>query len=164
MIFRQNPTEERVSEALVPVIQAMGAQLYEVEWNGGLLKLTVDVEGGASTDKLAEVHRLVYPLVEQQNLVGSNFSLEVTSPGLERQLTTLVQFEMSVGKNVSIRKSTKPHHIMGELVSVDNISASFNLLEVNDKPVDEELIEIPIEDISKAKTVFDWKSALSEDK
>ena len=71
---------------------------------------------------------------------------------------------MSVGKNVSIRKSTKPHHIMGELVSVDNISASFNLLEVNDKPVDEELIEIPIEDISKAKTVFDWKSALSEGK
>ncbi len=157
--------ENRVVEALSPVVKTMGVELVEAEWTGGLLKLVVDADDGVSTDTLAKVNRLVYPLIEQQSLLPSAFSLEVTSPGLEKPLTKPIHFQRSQGKQVSVRKKSSPHHLMGKIVSADETAIEVEPTEIDGKATsDADNLTIELDDITKAKLVFDWKAALSASK
>lgn len=102
---------------------------------------------GVSMDKCVELTHLISPLLDVTPPVSGEYRLEVGSPGIERKLTTLEQFKLSVGEKAAIVTNEKEKY-RGELLRVEDNKI---FLEVEGKEV-----EVDFNDISKAKTYFEW--------
>jgi ribosome maturation factor RimP len=102
---------------------------------------------GVSLDKCVELTHLISPLLDVTPPVSGDYRLEVGSPGIERKLTTLEHFKKSVGEKVAINSKSRDK-IKGTLVKVDGSKIFVD--------IDEESIELDFNDITKAKTYFEW--------
>jgi ribosome maturation factor RimP len=94
-------------------------------------------------------------LDHNENAVPGRFTLEVTSPGLERTLRTPHHFAREVGKEVTIRLSSEldgRRRVAGLLVGATDSTASVRLSDSG------ETIEVPLSLVDKAKTVFVWET------
>lgn len=101
---------------------------------------------GVSLDSCVELTHLISPLLDVTPPVSGEYRLEVGSPGIERKLTTLNHFKKSVGEKVALNVAKEK--IKGVLVKVEG---SKIFVETED-----ETVELEFNDISKAKTYFEW--------
>ena len=127
--------------------------LYDVERNGGNLKVTVQADDGVTLDELAGINRQISKALDVSDPMPNKYTLEVSSPGLERKLRTHAHFEGAKGEIVGVKLA--PHvegdrRFKGRLNSVSNESISLE----NESG---EVVEISLNDISKARTLFLWK-------
>ncbi|WP_168208652.1 ribosome maturation factor RimP [Chitinophaga sp. XS-30] len=84
------------------------------------IKVYLDADNGASIDKLVSLNRQLYPLLEAAALFpDGDFSLEVSSPGLDEPLKTHRQFVKNIGRKVEVTK-TDGSVVEGKLLSVDD--------------------------------------------
>jgi len=102
---------------------------------------------GVSLDSCVELTHLISPLLDVTPPVSGDYRLEVGSPGIERKLTTIAQFTMSVGEKVSILLTDKTK-LKAQLTKVED---SKIFLEV-----DGEESSVDYGNIAKAKTYFEW--------
>lgn len=102
---------------------------------------------GVSLDTCVELTHLISPLLDVTPPVSGDYRLEVGTAGIERKLTSLKHFLKSIGEKVSLVTVSKDK-VRGTLVKVKD-SAIF--VEVED-----ETVEINFNDITKAKTYFEW--------
>ncbi|MEM9565932.1 MAG: ribosome maturation factor RimP [Actinomycetota bacterium] len=165
-----SPVADRVYELLTPIIATTGNELVDVQWSGGTLRLAVEApitgdlpptpgQGGITTDALTEVNRLVSPLLDQHDPVPGRYTLEVSSPGVERPLRRIEHFERAVGEAVIVK--TVPGHerrrYRGLLRSVDTDQIVIDVVEIDGVDLDEPtVVEIAMADVASAKTHFDW--------
>ena len=127
--------------------------LYDVEKNGGNIKITVNAEGGVNLDELASINRQILNVLDEDDPIASNYTLEVSSPGLERKLRTEGHFHGAKGETVGIK--LMPHvegerRFKGRLDSVMQDS----IVLVAESGVKS---EISLRDIAKATTIFQWE-------
>ncbi|MCW8894777.1 ribosome maturation factor [Sulfurimonas sp.] len=117
--------------------------------------LSTEVENGKrkpiSLDACVDLTHLISPLLDVTPPVSGDYRLEVGSPGIERKLTSLKQFAMSVGEKVSLN-----------LKAVDKVRDKLRgtLKKVEDSKifveVDGEEVSVDYGEISKARTYFEW--------
>ena len=70
---------------------------------GNNIKVFIDADQGVSIDELAQCNRSLYKQIEENNLFpNNNFSLEVSSPGLDEPLKLLRQYLKNIGRNVEV--------------------------------------------------------------
>jgi ribosome maturation factor RimP len=90
-------TIEAVREAVMPLLEAYGMTLVDVQWNRRgrqwMLAVFVDKEGGVTLDDCARVSRQLGARIEVDNLIDHAYTLEVSSPGLDRPLRTLLDYQ-----------------------------------------------------------------------
>ena len=106
-------TVETVTEIAKPIADELGLTLWDVrflkegaQWK---LKVFIDKEGGVSIDDcVAMSHALDKPL-DDGDFIAQSYNLQVSSPGLERELTRDAHFEASIGKPV-ILKLIRPYN------------------------------------------------------
>ncbi len=98
-------------------------------------------------DAYVELTHLLSPLLDVTPPVSGEYRLEVGSPGIERKISTINHFKMSIGEKVSILADEKQKY-RGTLLKIE---ASNIFLEIED-----EIVEIKFNDIVKAKTYFEW--------
>jgi ribosome maturation factor RimP len=108
MVLQLHPVAGKVMELLEPHIERQGFELVSVEYKGGsrggLLRLFIDrPEGGISLDDLAGISRVVGDLLDVYDPVEGRYTLEVSSPGINRPLTKLSHFEQYRGQRVKVR-------------------------------------------------------------
>ncbi len=144
-------TTERVSELIAPVLESLRLSLYDVELHGGTLRITVE-GAGVDLDQLAVATRAISQVLDEHDPVPGSYTLEVSSPGLERRLRTPAHFAGAVGEPVNVKLGPQvegPRRIRGTLEESD---------EGRIIVVDEggERHHIALADITKAVTVFDW--------
>jgi ribosome maturation factor RimP len=150
---------ERVSELAQPVALAAGAEIVDVEWHGGLLRIVVDQPGGITTDTLAAVNRQLSVLLDQHDPVPGRYTLEVTSPGVERPLTRPDHWVRAVGEDVIVK--LVPDHevrrLKGRLVSIGDGVATIDVVEVDgvEQP-STATRQVALADVASARTVFEW--------
>lgn len=142
---------DRVTELVVPLLEPRGLSLYDVELNGGNLRVTVDGPGGVLLDDLAELTRAIGREFEENDPMPGSYTLEVSSPGLERKLRTVEHFHGAIDEEVSVKLA--PHvagdrRLRGVLVRVDGESIVVDVDGVEQT--------VQIADITKAVTVFEW--------
>ena len=77
---------QKVSEMIETLLQSSKYDLYDVEQNSGVLKVTLNAEDGITIDELAEINRKISFELDERDLIQSKYTLEVSSPGLERKL------------------------------------------------------------------------------
>jgi len=150
----------RVSEvfdALYPVLAISGIELVDVEVGPGLVRVTVDRPGGIDLDSLAEVNALVSGLLDDLDPLPGRYTLEVSSPGLERRLRTPAHFAAAVGQTVSVRTlpgSGEVRRVQGLLASADA-----TCFELQGDEIPGGSLRVGYEDVERARTVFVWGPA-----
>ena len=132
-----NSVKETVQENLAPIVEQMGFVLVEVEYvkrpNGMNLNLFIDGENGVDLDALEKIHRTVdVKLDELDPTNGAPYTLNCSSLGLDRPLTTEYQFLKAKGTEVEIKlyEPLKPFNkkvLVGILLSWDNTSITFEI-------------------------------------
>jgi len=123
-----NPKTARVWEIVEPIAFEAGLELVDVEHrregHGTVLRLLIDKPGGVSIDELARISREVSDVLDAQpEAVPGSYTLEVSSPGINRPLTRPAHFRAYVGKRVHVR-TREPiagrHSFRGVLSAVDD--------------------------------------------
>lgn len=102
---------------------------------------------GVSMDACVELTHLISPLLDVTPPVSGEYRLEVGSPGIERNLSNINHYKMSIGEKVSLLTSKK-EKIRGKLLKVEGNKIFLE--------VEGEEVEVDFNDISKAKTYFEW--------
>ncbi len=102
---------------------------------------------GVSLDKCVELTHLISPLLDVTPPVSGDYRLEVGTAGIERKLVNIAHFKKSIGEKVSIVYDTK-EKIRGILTNVDGSKITVTK--------DNEAVVIEFNDISRAKTYFEW--------
>ena len=146
---------DAVREAVAPVLTSLGLHIYDVEHNGGMLRITVDAAGGVSIDALATATRAVSDLLDRIDRVPGTYTLEVSSPGLERALRLPEHYEGAVGATVTVKTvagTEGDRRVTGVLGSVDE--AGITVVPSGGEPR-----SISFVDIDKARTVFEWQAS-----
>ncbi len=156
-----SPVADRVHDLVDPVVATLGVELVDIEWTGGTLRVVVDQSGGITTGRLAEVNRLISPLLDQHDPVPGRYLLEVSSPGVERPLRTQAHFVRAIGEDVTVKlvPAVEPRRIKGRLTAVDDQRLTVEAIEIDG--VARPMVEthyIELADVAKARTVFDWDS------
>ena len=133
----------------------LGLDLYDLEQRGGTLRITLDTPAGADVgvtlDVLALASRLMSKELDQHDPIPSRYTLEVTSPGVERALRISAHFQREVGKLVAIRLANveaDQRRVQGVIVAADDDAVTIH--------VDDGDRRIAYADIDRAKTVFEW--------
>ncbi len=154
-----SPVLARVRELVAPIASDLGLDLYDVEQRGGTLRVTLDTPAGSpagvTLDDLALASRLVSRELDHHDPVPGRYTLEVTSPGVERALRTPDHFRREVGKVVAIRLTDVGHderRVTGTLVAPTTPRPPSG--SISRTGPDERTVRY--DQIDRAKTVFEW--------
>jgi ribosome maturation factor RimP len=102
-------TLRRVWELAIPLAQAEGMEIVDIEFRhegsrgGRVLRLYVDKQGGPNVDDLSRVSRQLSEVLDAQDTIDGAYTLEVSSPGINRPLKKPEHFSRFVGKRIRIR-------------------------------------------------------------
>lgn len=158
--------EERAEAMLEPVMEENGFWLVDVEYvkEGGnwYLRAYVDKEGGITLNDCEKVNRIWSDLMDEEDFIPDAYILEVSSPGLGRQLKKEKDFMRSVGKDVDIKfyASKKfPVGKNGKEISVKEITGKllgYSKDTVKLETTFEKELEIDRSDISIVRLAIDF--------
>lgn len=151
--------QESITELLEPVIASLGLILVDVEYGGSTLRVVVDQSGGITTDQLAGINRAISPLLDEHDPIPGRYTLEVSSPGVERPLRRLDHFERAVGENVVVKllAGVEPRRLKGRLDSVEGSTLRITASEIDGAVVGDAVEHlVAVADIDRARTVFEW--------
>lgn len=94
-------------ELAAPILEEMGLQLwdvvYEKEGSGRYLRYYVDKEGGIDINSCEAFSRAISDVLDEADPIDGSYTLEVSSPGIERQLTRDWHFETLMGQQLLVR-------------------------------------------------------------
>ncbi len=148
-------TAERLRMLVVPLLEGTDAEIYDIEFTGGVLKITLDRVGGIDMGVIGRFTRAVSRMIDETDPISSAFTLEVSSPGLERPLRTPAHFARSVGELVIIKARAGvegERRLKGTLVSSDDdgIDLAVEGAEAGQTQ------RLTFDEIERARTVFEW--------
>ncbi|OKY26395.1 MULTISPECIES: ribosome maturation factor RimP [Thalassotalea] len=99
--------EDNLTEMLRPAVEAVGKELLGVEFvsagKHSVLRVFIDHENGIVVDDCAEVSHSVGAILDVEDPISTEYSLEVSSPGLDRPLFSLAHYQAIVGETVNIK-------------------------------------------------------------
>lgn len=135
-----------------PEILALGYELVGIELNrhgnGAVLRVYIDNNDGITIDDCVLVSRQLTGLLDVESPIKGNYTLEVSSPGLDRPIFTLEQFKQVVGETIKLRlyaKQAGRKRFTGSLIAVNDQKIVISC--------DDEDIEVPVSMIDKARLV-----------
>lgn len=140
----------RLWELFEPVVNGMGCELVEIEHipnpKHGILRLYIDREQGVTIDDCSAVSRQISALIDVEDPIRGHFNLEVSSPGLDRPLRRLKDFQRFCGERVKI-KTAMPldgqRNFSGRLLAADAQSVTIE--------TDTEELTLPMAAIARAR-------------
>ena len=98
---------EALTEMLKPAAEALGYEFLGIEYVGqgihSVLRIYIDHEDGIKVDDCTKVSHQASGILEVEDPIASQYTLEVSSPGMDRPLFTLPHFEKVVGQEISVR-------------------------------------------------------------
>ena len=97
---------DTLTAMLRPVVEELGYELWELEYSpgrgNGFVRLYIDAEAGITVDDCERVSRAVSEVLDAEDPVPGQYTLEVSSPGLDRPLRTPEHFARFVGETVFV--------------------------------------------------------------
>jgi ribosome maturation factor RimP len=143
---------DELSQLLGPVVASRGVELWELEYatrpGGGLLRLYIDSPQGISVDDCERVSRAVSDVLDEHDPIPGEYTLEVSSPGLDRVLRKREHFARFAGEQVRV-EMREPiagrKRFMGQLIAVGEQEITLS--------VDGTKVGLPIDEIHKARLV-----------
>ncbi|MCR4757200.1 MAG: ribosome maturation factor RimP [Butyrivibrio sp.] len=153
--MKKNEIEKKTEELLVPIAEANGVTIYDVEYvkeaGEWYLRAYIDREGGVDINKCVDVSHALSDALDADDFIEDAYTLEVSSPGLGRQLKKDRHFANSIGQDVEFKLFKARDGVKefaGTLKSFDSDSVTVT---INDK--DESFLR---KEISVIKLALDF--------
>jgi ribosome maturation factor RimP len=151
--------QHKLQSVVEPVVTGQGYELVDVEFKNELgawiLRVYIDnprAEGGVGLDDCAQVSRELSAVLDVDDVIPGHYSLEVSSPGLNRPLKKAADFARFVGKKAKIRTrhpvGESRRNFSGTLVAVDGGKVKID--------VGDQVCEVPVDDVEKANLVYEF--------
>ena len=154
-----------ITELLAPTVEALGLELLGIEYlpmpGGSLLRLYIDRPGaeagaevdgeGVTVDDCEAVSREVSAQLDVEDPISGNYTLEVSSPGLDRPLFTPAHFERFTGEVVKVGLKLPQEgrrRLQGRVLGVDGDTIRVD--------IDGQAFEVAHGNVEKARLVPDW--------
>ena len=153
------PVIQRVRGIVESITSDLQLDLYDLEQRGSTLRVTIDTPPGSPSgidmEQIALATRLISRELDHQDPIPGKYTLEVTSPGLERTLRLPSHFQREIGKSINVRLAdvnAEQRRLEGVLVAADDTTAPLRIV-IGDEIV---VRVIEIAAIDRARTVFEW--------
>ena len=147
---------ELVRELAEPIAEEIGCWVWDVEFvkegTRKILRITIDSEEGVNIDDCEKMHRAIDPILDEADPIEEAYYLEVSSPGIERELRTDMHISYCVGADVEVRLYAPRDGskvFCGELLPLNEKGNIVILCGENE-------IEFERASVAKLKTVFDF--------
>lgn len=148
---------EEVRDLAEAVTRRRRLRLWDVEMGGhpgrAVVRVFVDADDGIDLDTVAEVSEEMSRGLDLRDPISGRYTLEVSSPGLERNLKHPEHFATSVGRRVVVKTKEKlvgdSHRVEGTVAAAG--STSFSIA------TGSEQVDLPYSAVKSARTVFEWK-------
>ena len=157
---------KQIASLLSPTVQALGLELLGAEYlpapGSATLRLYIDVPEAELATRMVNIEdceavsREVSAQLDVEDPITGNYTLEVSSPGIERPLFTLAQFARHVGESakVTLRLPQEGRRrLQGQIVRIEGGNIVFKL---DGAKVDDADMSVAFENVDKAKIVPDW--------
>lgn len=150
----------RVTGLAGPILSSLGLELVDIEYKREgrtmVLRLFIDREGGITLDDCATVNRELAEILDVEDFISAHYTLEVSSPGLNRPLKKAADYERYRGRLIRIKTfelfpddAGNPRKtFLGELLGLDGGIVRVKLTEG-------QTAGIPLEKIAKANLEFE---------
>lgn len=149
--------EEKIEELVTKPITDLGYRVYDVmyvkEGKDNFLRIFIDSDKGISLDDCEKVNDEITDMLDEADLIKEQYFLEISSPGVERNIRKDKHFEESIGKEVNI-KLYKP--LENKEKEITGILRAFDKEKVKIETDQNEEITIPRNNISSIKWAFKW--------
>lgn len=149
-----NRREDQIESLLAPAVEALGCELWGLEYlaQGKRARLRVYIERpeGVTVDDCERVSREISDLLDVEDVIAASYTLEVSSPGLDRILFKHAHYLANLGAMVDVRLNFPfegRKHIVGRLTGFEDGEAI-----VRPQDSDEEFV-LPVENIQRARLV-----------
>jgi ribosome maturation factor RimP len=159
--MRKSDVETKVSEIAGPLAESLGLELVDVEYRQEnrqmVLRIFIDRDGGVTLDDCAGLSRELSEILDVEDFIRGRFNLEVSSPGLNRQLKKAADYDRFLGKLVKINTyepmsdedGNMRKTFLGELIGFDGNIARLKLKEG-------QTALIPLDKVAKANLEFEF--------
>ncbi|MBC8363745.1 MAG: ribosome maturation factor RimP [Actinobacteria bacterium] len=145
---------DRVGSLVAPLCDRVGVELLDIDYDGGVVRVTIDHPDGVGMDAIAALTREVSRALDHDEPVHGRYTLEVSSPGLERSLRRPGHFMRAIGSTVAVKMlpgTEGDRRVQGILESADEAGITVRTAE--------DVVRVLCHgEIQKARTVFEWKS------
>lgn len=136
---------------VTPITDDFGCELVDVDYSNGVMKVVIDQPDGLLSQTLIEVTKAVSRMVDAEDPIPGRFTLEITSPGVERPLKNPENFRRSIGEEISVKTMPEvegDRRVDGVLQSSDEFGITV-LTETGERT-------LRYGEIRSARTVFAW--------
>ncbi len=149
-----------VRNIALPILESMNLELVDIEFGkigrDAVLRLFIDKVGGITLDICAEVSRELSMILDVEDVIACNYTLEVSSPGLDRPLKKPSDYERFSGRLIKVRtyepfqddKGNKRKTFLGKLDGLSEGVIKMTLAEG-------QTASIPLERVAKANLEFE---------
>ena len=154
-----DPTVTRIWEVATQIANGEGMEVVDIELRregsrgGRVLRLYLDKDGGPNIDELGRVSRQLSEILDTHDIVEGSYTLEVSSPGINRPLKKPEHFQRFIGKRVRIRTGDMIDGRRSFLGILSDVSGDTIRIEVEGKPY-----QIPFSMIEKSNYEHDWSA------
>jgi ribosome maturation factor RimP len=152
-------TVARIWQLATPLAAIEGMEIVDIEFRhegsrgGRVLRLYLDKEGGANVDDLSRVSRQLSDLLDTRDAIEGAYTLEVSSPGINRPLKRPEHFTRFIGKRVRVRSREMIHGRRSFLGVLQEVLEDRIRLIQDGSPY-----EIPFSMIEKSNYEHDWST------
>lgn len=148
---------EQLSELLSPVVTAIGYEWVGVEYHpnsvNALVRVYIDKADGITLEDCVAVNEQVSGILDVEDPIPGKYTLEISSPGLDRPLFNLADFEKFIDADVKLRLSrpiARQRNFKGKIISVSN-----PLILIEEKDGKQTQIDYNMIDVARLIPVFD---------
>lgn len=144
---------QEILDEMEVIINSFDCALYDCvfikENETNILRISIKNNKGNTTLNLCqEVSQAISPFLDVNDKELDSYTLEVSSPGIERSIKTPKQFKLSINEKIAIKLIDKKEYTG---ILKEATESSFKI-KLNSK----EIKEFKYDEIKKAKTIFDW--------
>lgn len=147
--------ETRVENLLKNIIEDLGYELYDVlyvkEGKEFYLRVVIDKPTGIDINDCEKVNDAINDVLDEADYIKDQYFLEVSSPGIERNLRKNKHFQAQIGNEIFV-KLFKPLEKKKEIRGILKSYSEDEMILIQD----EKEIKIEVKNIALARTVFDW--------
>ena len=134
------------------LLSPLGLDLYDLELVAGTLNVTVIKDGGVDLESLTKANRVISEWLDANDPIPGRYTLDVSSPGLERRLRTPAHFLTTVGEVVTLRELREgqaTRRLEGTVIAADNDTVTLDDHERG-------RVVVALSNVERARTVFKW--------
>lgn len=144
--------EKKIEDLVKPIIENLGYKIYDViyqkEGKDNYLKIFIDSDKGIDLNDCEKVNNSVNDILDEKDYIKAQYYLEISSPGLERNLRRDEQFLDNINKKIEV-------HLYNSINNNKTVTGILKEYNENNIVIDD--IKIEKSNITSAKTIYNWE-------